>query len=410
MKKASISEESFVKWFYHKSLQRKEILTMAKYTTILNFLSSHISRYEFKKVVNIYNGDKGTRTLSTENLFKVMLYAQITKAFSLHEIIKTLNANGSKLYHSGMSPSKKSTVADALQKRDYRIFEDVFTVLLKKSQTLFSGKRRFRHPLRIIDASTVDLCLSRFNWAHFRKAKGALKLHASYDPDTMLPHELFLSTGKVHESTTLCRFSKNPNDILVFDRGYNCYNSFWNINLDGSVFVTRVKSNTIIQKHVVLESACSENVLEDCLCTFSSKKGKSEYPGTIRIIAYRDPETEKVYRFLTNDVTRSAQDIADIYKERWQIELFFKWIKQNLKIKTFFGTSRNAVWSQIWIAMILYLLMWIVKHLYAIQESMQRILQVLKTTLFDRCHIESLFKPPPPHKAIESFSLFGGHL
>ena len=382
---------------------------MAKYSTILNFLSSHISRYEFKKIVNTYNGDKGIRTVSTEHLFKTMLFAQITKAFSLHEIIKTLEANGTKLYHTGMSPVKKSTVADALQKRDYRIFEDIFGVLLQKSQSLVSGKRRFRNPMRIIDASTIDLCLSRFNWAHFRKAKGAIKLHASYDSDTMLPHELFLSTGNVHESQTLCRFSRNPKDILVFDRGYNSYNSFWNINLEGSTFVTRIKSNAVIEKHVILDYAHSENVLEDCLCTFASKKGKKEYPGTIRIIEYRDPETEKVYRFVTNDVTRSAQDIADIYKERWQIELFFKWIKQNLKIKTFFGTSKNAVWSQIWIAMILYLLLWIVKHLYAIQESMQRILQVLKTTLFDRCHIESLFKPPPP-KRIDSFPLFGGLL
>ena len=381
---------------------------MAKYTTILNFLSSHISRYEFKKIVNTYNGDKGTRTLSTEKLFKIMLYAQITKAFSLHEIIKTLDANGSKLYHSGMSSSKKSTVADALQKRDHRIFEDMFGVLLQKSQSLFSGKRRFRNPLRIIDASTIDLCLSRFDWAHFRKAKGAIKLHASYDPDAMLPNELFLTTGKVHESKTLSWFSRNPNDIIVFDRGYNCYKSFWRINLEGAVFVTRIKRNAVIQKHVVLESARSENVLEDCLCTFTSKKGKDEYPGTIRIVSYRDPETDKVYRFLTNDGTRSAQDIADIYKERWQIELFFKWVKQNLKIKTFFGTSKNAVWSQIWIAMILYLLIWIVKHLYAIQDSMQRILQVLKTTLFDRCHFETLFKPPPRLPIIDSFPLFGG--
>ena len=383
---------------------------MGKYTTILNFLSSHISRYEFKTIVNTYNGDKGTRTLSTENLFKIMLYAQITKAYSLHEIIKTLDANGTKLYHSGMAPSKKSTVADALQKRDFHMFEDVFTVLLQKSQSLFSGKRRFRNPMRIIDASTIDLCLSRFDWAHFRKAKGAIKLHTSYDPDAMLPHELFLTTGNVHESKTLSWFSRNPNDILVFDRGYNSYKSFWRINLEGSLFVSRIKSNAVIQKHVVLESARSENVLEDCLCTFTSKKGKAEYPGTIRIITYRDPETEKIYRFLTNDVTRSAQDIADIYKERWQIELFFKWIKQNLKIKTFFGTSKNAVWSQIWIAMILYILIWLVKNIYAIQESMQRILQVLKTTLFDRCHIETLFKPPPFYKIIDSFPLFEGIL
>ena len=169
---------------------------MKKYTTVLNFLSSHISRYDFKKIVNSYDGDKGIRTLSTENLFKVMLYAQVTKAFSLHEIVKTLEANGPKLYHSGMKPVRKSTVADALTKRDSAIFEDIFQHLLNDSKALFGGSRRFRNPLKLIDASTIDLCLSRFDWAHFRKSKGAVKLHVSYDSDSHLPNQVFFFNGK----------------------------------------------------------------------------------------------------------------------------------------------------------------------------------------------------------------------
>jgi hypothetical protein len=383
---------------------------MKKYSTILNYLSSHISRYDFKKIVEMHDGDKGIRTLSTENLFKIMLYAQITKAFSLHEIVKTLDANGSKLYHSGMSSVRKSTIADALSKRDSAIFADIFQHLLGESKMMFGGQRRFRNPLQLIDATTIDLCLSRFDWAHFRKSKGAIKLHVSYDSDAHLPNQIFFSTGKVHESRTLLNFDRKAGDLLVFDKGYNSYKSFWEINLSGVNFVTRLKSNSVIKKQVVSENTNSENIISDFLCTIESIKGKSDYPGTIRVIEYIDPETKKRYQFLTNALDRPAQEIADIYKERWQIELFFKWIKQNLKIKTFFGTSRNAVWSQIWIALILYLLIWMVKNLHAIEASMQRILQVLKTTLFDRCHISTLFKPPPLQAAIENFPLFEGAL
>jgi hypothetical protein len=379
-----------------------------KYNTILNFLSSHISRYDFKKIVENHGGDKGIRTLSTENLFKVMLYAQITKAFSLHGIVKTLDANGSKLYHSGMQSVKKSTVADSLSKRNSAIFENIFLHLLGESKALFGGTRRFRNPLQLIDASTIDLCLSRFDWAHFRKSKGAIKLHVSYDSDSHLPNQVFFSTGKIHETKTLLDFKRKPGDLLVFDKGYNDYKSFWEINLSGGTFVTRLKKNAIIKKQVVFERPNFDNVISDSFCTIGSPKGKEAYPDTIRVVEYRDPDTEKRYQFLTNDLDRPAQEIADIYKERWQIELFFKWIKQNLKIKTFFGTSKNAVWSQIWIALILYLLIWMVKNLHGLEASMQRILQVLKTTLFDRCHISALFKPPPLKKEKDLFPLFEG--
>ena len=383
---------------------------MKKYNTILNFLSSHISRYDFNKIVCNHDGDKGIRTLTTENLFKVMLYAQITKAFSLHEIVKTLDANGSKLYHSGMVSVKKSTIADALSKRKSNIFEDIFQHLLRDSKSLYRGKRRFRNPLQLIDASTIDLCLSRFDWAHFRKSKGAVKLHVSYDSDSHLPNQVFFSTGNKHESKTLLDFDRKPGDILVFDKGYNSYKSFWQINLSGGIFVSRLKRNAIIKKKVILEKSHSDNIISDSYCTINSPKGKIDYPGTIRIVEYLDPTTKKRYQFLTNDLDRPAQEIADIYKERWQIELFFKWIKQNLKIKTFFGTSENAVWSQIWIALILYLLIWMIKNIYALEVSMQRILQILKTTLFDRCHISDLFKPPPLQRKDNSLPLFEGIL
>lgn len=381
---------------------------MAHHNTIINFLFSQISRYDFRKIVESHYGDKGVRTLTTENLFKSMIFAQLTKAYSLNEIVKTLEANHSKLYHSGMCSPKKSTVADALNKRSSDIFKDLFSHLLSKAQGSFAGKRKFKNPLKIIDASTIDLCLSKFDWAHFRKAKGAIKLHLAYDSDSGLPWELFLTDGKTHESNTLLDFERNVGDLFVFDKGYNCYKSFWELHLSGVSFVARMKSNAKIDQLEIHNSEKSDGVIRELWGFFASKKARSEYPGTIRIIEYRDKDTGKFYRFLTNDFKRPAQEIADIYKERWQIELFFKWIKQNLKIKTFFGTSKNAVWSQIWIALILYLLIWIMKQTHGIQESMQRIMQVLKTTLFDRCHISELFKPPPEKNNQNGFPLFEG--
>lgn len=179
-----------------------------------------------------------------------MMYAQITKDYSINEIVKTLSANRSKLYHSGISETKKSTFADALSKRNADIFKDVFLLLLSTAKNMFNGTRRFRDPLKIIDASRIDLCLSRFDWAHFRKAKGAIKLHMSFDSDSSLPNELFITNGKIHESNTLLDFDRKNGDIFVFDKGYNSYKSFWEFNMDGVSFITRLKSNAVIQHKV----------------------------------------------------------------------------------------------------------------------------------------------------------------
>jgi len=309
-----------------------------------------------------------------------------------------------------MIAPKKSTIADALNKRNSEIFKDLFYQLLAAANSMYSGIRKFKSQLKIIDATTIDLCLSKFDWAHFRKAKGAIKLHVSYDSDCCLPTEVFMSTGQKHESDTLLDFSRSNGELFVFDKGYNSYKSFWELHLSGISFVTRMKKNAKIETLEVLDTRQADGVRRELWGTFSLDKAKAEYPGTIRIIEYRDKETGKIYKFLTNDFERPAQEIADIYKERWQIELFFKWIKQNLKIKTFFGTSKNAVWSQIWISLILYLLIWMMKQLHGIQEPLQRIMQVLKTTIFDRCHIADLFKPPPNLKNNVSFPLFEGIL
>lgn len=290
---------------------------MNKGNTVLQSLTSHISRYEFQKSVNLFDGDKKVRTLTTRNLFMALRYS--------------------------------------LANRDSQIFEAV-----------------------------LSLC--------------------------QLPHQVFLSNGCVHENTTLQDYEYEKDDILVFDRGYINYKSFHRLNLAGSTFVTRLKRNATITRAITNPQPHDSPVLEDAVGTFAGKKACQDYPGTIRAIIYRDPETRKIYRFLTKNLDLSAQSIADIYKQRWQIELFFKWIKQNLKIKTFFGTSRNAVWSQIYVALSIHLLIWLTKVFQGIEVSLQRIMQVLKVTALERRPIHELFSLPDPDPPPDSLPLFEGSL
>lgn len=383
---------------------------MSKGNTVLQSLTSHISRYEFQKSVNLFDGDKKVRTLTTRNLFMALCYAQLTKSFSIAELQASLNANSSRLYHSGIKTIKKSTFADALANRDSQIFEAVFHQLLAYAHTMYTGSRRYRSPLRIIDATTIALCVTSYDWAKYRTTKGAIKLHASFDPDSQLPHQVFLSNGGVHENTTLQNYECEEDDILVFDRGYVNYKSFYRLTLAGSTFVTRLKRNATVTKAITRAQPDDSPVLEDSVGTFAGKNACQDYPGTIRAIIYRDPETGKMYRFLTNNLDLSAQSIADIYKQRWQIELFFKWIKQNLKIKTFFGTSRNAVWSQIYVALSIHLLIWLTKVIQGIEMSLQRIMQVLKVTALDKRPIHDLFYLPDPDPPPDSLPLFEGAL
>lgn len=379
---------------------------MRNSTTVLKSLTSHISRYDFQNSVELFDGDKKIRTLSTKNLFLGLVYAQVTKSFSLAELQASLVAHSSKLYHAGIQPIKKSTFADALAKRNPKIFETIFMKLLDHAHSLYNGPRRYRSPLKVIDATTVDLCLSKYDWAKFRTTKGAIKLHACFDPDSQLPNQVLLTEGNVHENNTLMAFTHNAQDTFVFDRGYNNYKSFYKLTLAGTTFITRVKQNA--QMKVVKKIDPSDStVISDVLGTFTGYKASKDFPTLIRVITYKDPESNKMYRFLTNNFEIDSIDVASIYKQRWQIELFFKWIKQNLKIKTFLGTSKNAVWSQIWVALIVHLLIWLTKALQGIQTSPQRMMQVLKGTLFEKKPIHELFSPkipdPPPDYSLPLF-------
>jgi len=365
---------------------------MANHTTVMGNLLSHLERFDFQKAVREHAGDKRVRTLSTFDVLKTLIYGHVTSAFSVREIENSLAINNSRLYHCGLKAVKRSTLCDALEKRDHRIFETEFNSLAAKARQIAGNTgHRYKNPLKIIDASTIELCLDRFDWAKFRTTKGAVKLHLKLDGDTLYPEQARLTTGAVHEVNEMSSLCRNSGEIYVMDRGYVDYKRLYDIELAKSFFVTRMKANCDYEIEQELFRSQTGAVRYDGIIRLRSKKGRESYPGQIRRVRYHDSEYDRDYVFITNNFELSAQEIADIYKARWQVELFFKWIKQNLKIKTFWGTSKNAVFIQIWVALIVSLLLWLHKHIGGIAVSAQRIIQALKTTILTRRTIVELF-------------------
>ena len=365
---------------------------MANHTTVMGNLLSHLERSDFQKAVRAHAGDKRVRTLSTLDVLKTLIYGQVTSAFSVREIESSMAVNSSKLYHCGMKPAKRSTLCDALEKRDHRIFESEFNVLAAKARQIAGNKgRRYKNPLKIIDASTIELCLDRFDWAKFRTTKGAVKLHLKLDGDTLYPEQVRLTTGAVHEVNEMSSLCQNSGEIYVMDRGYVDYKRLYDIELAKSFFVTRMKANCDYEIEQEMFRSKTGAIRYDGIIRLRSKNGRESYPGLIRRVRYHDDEYDRSYVFITNNFELAAQEIADIYKARWQVELFFKWIKQNLKIKTFWGTSKNAVFIQIWVALIVSLLLWLHKYIDGIAVSAQRIIQAMKTTILTRRTILELF-------------------
>ena len=394
---ASISFLCMVEVIHHKPFTKKEIKAVKKNSTVLGNLLSHFPRSEFELAVREYSGDRRVRTFGCYDLAKTLIYAQVTGAFSTREIQSALAANAKKLYHLGMRPVTRSTLCDAMGNRDHRIFQESFEALVKKAHLIAgSTKRRFRNPLKIIDASTIELCLARFDWAQFRTTKGAVKLHVALDGDTMVPTQVRLTAGNIAEVTELSHFDLAKGDIVVMDRGYIDYKRLFRIELGGATFVTRMKEGCRYQPLSLKVFPKGSAVQIDARIRLSSIRGSRNYPRDLREVVYHDTVHNRDYVFLTNNFDLSAQEIADVYKARWQVELFFKWIKQNLKIKTFWGTSRNAVYTQIWVALIVFMLIWINKALSGLSSAPQRILQILKTTILGTGSLSSLFFPPPP--------------
>jgi len=372
-------------------------------------MQSFISGYDFKKMVSEHKGDKGTRNFSTRNLLSVMLYVHMASKQSLRDIIDSLESRSNLWYHLGLNSLSRNNLSHALKNRSHKIFERTFYSLLSKLQNergFVNDKRfKFKMPVRSLDSTTISLCLTLFDWATFRKKKGGIKLHVMFNNKEQIPELVNMSNAGTHDISMANSFDIVENSIYVFDKGYICFKFLEKINKNRAFFVTRTKSNTQY-KIIKRQPKSREGIKADWIVSFSSYKSK-DYPKQLRVVRYYDKETKKIYEFMTNNFTLSAKTIADIYKSRWDIELFFKWIKQNLKIKTFIGTSENAVKIQIWTAMIAYLLTEYIRFRSKTSFTILKTFRILSENILSHREIFPLLmkKSPPPGKQKSSGDL-----
>jgi len=362
------------------------------YNTIMSQLQTFIPRHHFENLVESYHSDLYVKNFTTWNQFTVMLYAQVSGKDSLRDIENSFKAQASKLYHIGLQSVKRSTLSDANQTRDYHICEQLFYKILKRCIDITpQHKFKFKNPLYIIDATVIDLCLSTFDWAKFRTTKGAIRIHCQFEYNGQIPTFMVVTDAKQHEITVAkSSFIFVPDSIYCFDKGYIDFNWFSSIDNNKAYFITRAKDNikyTVTGQH---SEPKKNNVISDEIITLTGHLQQDYYPKELRLIHYYDKETDKLFMFLTNNFKLSAYTIAQIYKARWQIEVFFKWIKQNLKIKTFLGTSKNAVLTQIWIAMCYYLLLTYIKYQSKYKNSIFYLHKIIKTTILERLNLIDL--------------------
>ena len=368
---------------------------MANKSYVFAQFLSLLSRYEFQRVVNKYQGDYRTKNFKCWDQMACMVLAHIRQENSLRDIDIVLNAHANKLYHIGIKQCPESTLADANERRDYRIYEEFAKSLMHRARREYAQTElalEVDNAVYALDASIIDLTLSLFPWAKFRKTKGAIKLHAMIDLRGNIPAFLTITDGKVHDVKVAPLVPIEPEGIYVVDRGYVDFAWLWSVHQTGAFFVTRLKKSlnwTRVVSHPVDKSIglrCDQEVL------LSSLRLKNLYPNRLRRISFRDETQNRTLVFLTNNFTLPSETIATLYKARWEIELFFKWIKQNLRVKTFYGTSPNAVKIQIWIAMIVYLKLAILKERYHLEQSLSKLLHFLEVNLFERKSLINIFQ------------------
>jgi len=330
-------------------------------TTVLQQVLAFLPEQQFQTFVGQHEADKYVKTFSCWNQLTTMLYAQATQKDSLRDIETGLTILDSTWKDLGLRSVARSTMSYANKHRPAAIYESLFYVLVEKCEGLLPKRQfSFKNPMRAFDSTTIDLCLSLFDWAKFRKTKGAIKLHTSFDIRSQIPDFIDLTTGKVGDVTALKHvdLSQYPQGtIFIIDRGYADYALLWKIVQAGHHFVIRRKKKAQTLRLGEHRPPTGEGVLKDERITFVLPKAIKDYPDDLRMVTFHDAEHDVTYEFLTDMFQLSASNVALVYKCRWDIELFFKWLKQNLKIKTFFGTSKNAVMTQVWIAMIYYLLL-----------------------------------------------------
>ena len=359
--------------------------------TIFAQLMDFIHAYELRKCVDHYNGNHKVISFSCWDQYLCMAFAQLTYRESLRDIQACLRANQAKLYHLGIRGKvSRNTLAHANQTRNWRIYADFAQLLITKARRLYAadsfGIERDQ-AVYALDSTTVDLCLSLFPWAEFRKRKGAIKLHTLLDLRGNIPSVIIITTGKVHDVNILDDLIFEAGAIYVLDRGYLDFARLYKIHQSSAFFVTRAKVNFSRKRLYSQPVDKSTGIQCDQIVTLKGYCSQKDYPEKLRRIRYFDSKNKKTFVFLTNNFTLPAITIAELYRCRWQVELFFKWIKQQLRIKAFYGTTENAVKTQIWIAISVYVFVAIVKKTLTLNQSLYTILQVLSVTLFEKTPI-----------------------
>jgi hypothetical protein len=364
---------------------------------VFSQLLEHLPSYEFQKCVARYYGDSYFRGFSCLDQYLAMAFAQLTYRESLRDIEACLRSVGPKLYHMGLRGKvSRTTLADANERHDWRIYADFAQVLIGIARPLYA-----RDPIGIdldqslyaLDSTTIDLCFSLFPWAKFRKHKAAVKMHTLLDLHGNIPTFISITDGKVHDVNILDEILPEAGAFYVMDRGYVDFERLNIFTLSAAFFVVRTKSNVLLQRRYSHPVDKTTGVRSDHTVILTAINSAKAYPDALRRVSYLDMETKKRFKFLTNNFTLPALTITQIYKARWQVELFFRWIKQHLRIKAFFGTSENAVKTQIWIAVSVYVLVAIVRKRLGLEASLYQILQILSLTLFEKMPILQALQP-----------------
>ena len=366
-------------------------------------LTAFLNRTQFNNYVRKYDGNRYVKHFTCWNQLLAMMFGQLSNRESLRDLIVAFEAHRAKQYHLGLGrePIAKMTLASANQNRDYRIFEDFAFYMMKEA-----CEKRATNILDIpgkkyaFDSTTIPLCLATFPWAKFRRKKGGVKAHVLYDIEAQVPAFYTVTTASKHDSTTMSSISCEPNAYYIFDRTYDSFRELYRIHLTESFFVVRAKTN-LKYKIVKWKRRMPKNVLTDAEEKLAGYLSEKKYPEAFRLIRYYDEEDDREFTFLTNAKHLSALDVANLYKKRWLVELFFKWLKQHLKIKRFFaeqsgkaerwGTTENAVRIQISVAIITYCLVAIVQHDMRLERSTYEVLQILSISLTDKTHLRDLF-------------------
>ena len=367
--------------------------------TLFAQLMEFVPWTSFARIVSKYSGDARVSVLPATEHFRVMAYAQLTWRESLRDIEVTLSANASKLYAMGLSQAvRRTTLAEANERRDWRIWADLASVLIRRANQLYRDESlgldvEINARVYALDSSTIDLCLALFDWAPFRSTKAAIKLHTLLDLRGNIPSFIHISDGKMADVRVLDILPIEPGAFYIMDRGYLDFARLFAMHQRGAFFVTRAKSNTNARRVYSATVDKATGVMCDQRVALNGYQSARDYPEMLRRVRFKDPETGKTLAFLTNNMILPAHVIAALYKNRWQVELFFKWIKQHLRIKKFLGTSENAVRTQIGCAISTYVLIAIVKKQLQLDASLYTCLQILSVSVFEKTSITCAFQP-----------------